>query len=95
MAETVSRNEARRALSSLGRRGKTTKFPGPIRDVVMAYVQEARSSGRRWGIPSSRLAFRRRSSSGGLERHPRDGRASNGCRSASFPRPTLRRRWSW
>jgi len=49
MAGTVSLNEARRALSSLGRRGKTTKIPGPIRDVVMAYVQEARSSGRRWG----------------------------------------------
>jgi hypothetical protein len=49
MAGTVSLNEARRALSSLGRRGKTTKIPGPIRDVVMAYVQETRSSGRRWG----------------------------------------------
>ena len=49
MAGTVSLNDARRALSSLGRRGKTTKIPDPIRGVVMAYVQDARSSGRRWG----------------------------------------------
>jgi len=49
MVGAISLNDARRALSSLGRRGKTTKIPRPIRDVVMAYVQDARSSGRMWG----------------------------------------------
>ncbi len=54
MAGTILLNDARRALSSLGRRGKTTKIPGPIRDVVMAYVQSAGRVPPHRGFPRCR-----------------------------------------
>jgi hypothetical protein len=39
---------ARRAVQSLGARGKTNRIPDGVRAVVLGYVREARSAGSSW-----------------------------------------------
>lgn len=39
---------ARRALRSLGNRGRTTRIPDDVRRVVLAYADDARASGATW-----------------------------------------------
>ncbi len=39
---------ARRALSKLGARGRTTRIPDDVRAVVLAYARQARSGGASW-----------------------------------------------
>ena len=44
----ASGRTARRAVQSLGKRGKTTRVPDDVRRVVLAHTREARSAGQSW-----------------------------------------------
>ena len=41
-------SEARRAVASLGKRGKTTRVPDSARRIVLDYVRETRAGGVAW-----------------------------------------------
>ena len=45
---SASLSTARRALRSLGDRGRTTRIPEDVRAVVLAYADEGRSGGESW-----------------------------------------------
>jgi hypothetical protein len=45
---STSLTAARRALRSLGERGRTTRIPKEIRSVVLAYADERRACGEGW-----------------------------------------------
>jgi len=45
---STSLTAARRALRSLGERGRTTRIPEEIRVLVLAYAHEGRSAGETW-----------------------------------------------
>lgn len=40
--------QARRAVSGLGRRGRTTRIPDEVRAAVLAYARRARAAGHSW-----------------------------------------------
>ena len=44
----ISASEARRAVASLGKRGKTTRVPDSVRRIVLDYIGEARADGMPW-----------------------------------------------
>lgn len=48
---------ARRALSNLGDRGRTTRIPDEVRSVILSYVREARSAGTSWNTLSEQLGL--------------------------------------
>jgi len=48
---------ARRALSKLGDRGRTTRIPDEVRSVILAYVREARRAGTSWKTVSDELGL--------------------------------------
>jgi transposase-like protein len=70
----TSLTTARRALRSLGDRGRTTRIPEEIRTVLLAYADEGRAGGESWaaiaqnvGLSVTVLQRWRRQ---GEERHP-------------------------
>lgn len=44
----TSASDARRAVASLGNRGKTTRVPDSVRRIVLDYIREARADGVPW-----------------------------------------------
>jgi len=48
---------ARRALSKLGDRGRTTRIPDEVRAIILAHVREARSAGTSWRTLSEQLGL--------------------------------------
>ena len=58
------------ALASLGKRGRTTRIPDPVRQAVLAYVVEARKAGRPWSTIRRTLGL----SEGVLRRWQRSGK---------------------
>ena len=45
------------AIASLGKRGRTSRVPQPVREAVLAYVREARTNGREWSQITSKLGL--------------------------------------
>ena len=45
---SASLTTARRALRSLGKRGRTTRIPEEIRAIVLSYADEGRTGGETW-----------------------------------------------
>jgi transposase-like protein len=67
------RGRAIAAMRSLGRRGRTSRVPAPVRQAVLAWVESARLSGRPWdevsqavGLSATTLQRWRREAAGGL-----------------------------
>lgn len=88
---SASLTAARRALRSLGKRGRTTRIPDEIRVVVLAYVQEGRSSGETWAVIAENVGL----SQTGLQRWLRRGKQRHPSRlrpvvvpEEEFPRST-------
>ena len=45
------------AVRSLGKRGRTTRIPDPVRRAVVAYAERARASGRSWKAISQEVGL--------------------------------------
>ena len=41
-------NQARHAVDALGRRGKTSRVPSTVREIVLEYASEQRANGVNW-----------------------------------------------
>ena len=53
----ISASEARRAVTSLGKRGKTTRVPDSVRQIVLDYILEARTDGVPWAEISNSVGI--------------------------------------
>ncbi len=92
-------NQARRAVDALGKRGKTSRVPSTVREIVLEYASEQRANGVNWreiatAVGLSSTVIKRWA---GIEKRPsrklvpvavREDHASNGNRALALVTPS-------